>query len=131
MHQQARSARHEHRDSEMERVARSSSLEEAFTMLTKLTVELSHFRAERPERRSSHVKYSLNLHNAKSVLLFSCPNDQCIGGDFDLSAPLAEAVAARSPSVLGEITCQGWRNNATIGSVRCHNLLRYKLDAVY
>ena len=81
--------------------------------------------------RNSQIKYTVNLANAKSVFRFSCQNSECIGGDFDLSEELAKAVAARRKTASGEMCCQGWRNKTTIDTVRCHNILRYKLSFGY
>jgi len=93
-------------------------------------VELEHLDPD-GQSRSSHVKYSVNLANAKSVFRFNCPNHECIRGDFDLSAELAKAVQARRKIVSGEIVCQGWRSRTTVGKTRCHNILRYKLALGY
>lgn len=130
-HRKSTTARQEFRDQENERVKSSTSLAVEFPELRTLTVLLTHFRPERPSRRSSEVKYRLDLRHAKSVLLFSCPNDRCVGGDFDLSASLAEVVASRARRFVGEVTCQGWQSHAMIGTVRCRNLLRYELAATY
>jgi hypothetical protein len=58
---------------------------------------------------------------------FACPNNECVGGNFDLSAALARAVAERRNSVIGELRCQGWQSKATIDQVLCDHVLRYKL----
>ena len=42
------------------------------------------------------MKYVANPQHAKSVLVFACPVRQCAGGDFDLTAKLAEAVGGSS-----------------------------------
>ena len=131
MHHRTGTARQEFRDQENERVEGSRSLAETFQELRTLTVELAHFRGDRPTRKASQIKYRVNLGNAKSVFLINCPNDQCVGGDFDLSAPLASAVAKRTRTVMGELICQGWRNSTTIDQVRCNNVLRYKLAVGY
>src|SRR4051812_2271039 len=91
MHHPKDSPRQQYRQSEINRIESSASLAESFTQLRSLTVELAHFRPERP-RKASPIKYSVNLAKAKSVFRFSCPNDQCVGGDFDLSAEVAKAI---------------------------------------
>jgi hypothetical protein len=78
--------------------------------------------------RSSEIKYVVNLAHAKSVFRFDCLNGECVGGDFDLSEELANAVRARRPVATGEMCCQGWSSKSTINTVRCHNILRYKLS---
>jgi hypothetical protein len=131
MHQRIPSPRQVFRQLEMERLALSATLEATFENLKTLTLELSHFRAERPQRGGSSIKYRVNLTHAKSLFRFNCPNDECVGGDFDLSEALADAVASKAHKVVGEVLCQGWRSQATIGDVHCHNLLRYTLLAEY
>lgn len=115
---------------ERQRVLESPSLSEKFRKLKSLTVDLGYFNPD-GETRNSQVKYTVNLEHAKSVFRFGCHNHECVRGDFDLSEVLAEAVAARRPTVSGEVRCQGWRNRAGIDTVPCHNLLRYKLTLKY
>ena len=73
----------------------------------------------------------VNLANAKSVFRFDCLNNECVRGDFDLSEDLANAIAAHRTSAVGEMCCQGWRSKTTIGTVQCHNILRYTLSLGY
>jgi hypothetical protein len=54
-----------------------------------------------------------------------------VGGDFDLSTELANAVAGRNETASGELVCRGWRSKTTIDSLLCHNILRYKLSIGY
>jgi len=122
--------RKEYRQQENQRVADSASLAETFRELKSLTVDLAYFDPKSVIRRSE-MKYTVNLANAKSRFRFNCPNERCVGGDFDLSAELAKAVVARQTASTGEATCQGWRSNTEIGQVHCHNILRYKLRAEY
>jgi len=131
MYQQRIGARAAYRISEAERVKGSATLAQQFQKLKSLTVHLSFFGAEANGKSSQELKYSVNLANAKSVFRFSCPNDECIGGDFDLSKELSRAVAARTKIVNGEMTCEGWRSRTTINTVHCHNILRYKLTLGY
>ena len=120
----------EHREREGQRVRESSTLAERFEKLKALTVELSFFDSS-GVTKNSHIKYTVNLANAKSVFRFNCPNGECVGGNFDLSAELANAVAARHTTAAGEVICQGWRSKTTMEKVRCHNILRYKLTVGY
>jgi hypothetical protein len=48
-----------------------------------------------------------------------------------LKQPLAEAVEKRRTTASAEMCCQGWQNKTTIDTVRCHNILRYKLSLEY
>jgi hypothetical protein len=130
MHEQKPNPRKEYRQRENQRVADSASLAETFRELKSLTVHLAHL-DPRMFSKPSEMKYSVNLANAKALFRFNCPNERCVGGDFDLSAELARAVAARRTTSTGEATCQGWRSNTEIGQVRCHSILRYKLKAEY
>ncbi len=122
--------RKEYRKQESRQVEDSPTLAQAFRDLKSLTVDLAYFSPGR-FARNSQIKYTVNLANAKSRFRFSCPNEKCVGGDFDLSTALAKAVGARQTSLTGEVTCQGWRCQTDIGQMRCHHILRYKLIAEY
>jgi hypothetical protein len=65
------------------------------------------------------------------VFRFNCTNDECVGGDFDLSAALANAIAAHHTTASGEVICQGWRSKTSIDHAPCHNILRYRLSLGY
>lgn len=130
MRQHKPSPRVEFRQKENLRVQDSASLTEKFRKLKSLTVELNYFNAE-GINRSSQMKYKVNLANAKSVFRFDCSNRECVCGDFDLSDVLAKAIAGKRKTVTGEATCQGWRNKDGINTIRCLNILRYKLTLGY
>jgi|ERR1051326_198874 hypothetical protein len=124
------SPRAEYLAQEKQRVAESASLLDRFQELKTLTVEVVYYDADSFSKRAE-MKYSVNLAHAKSVFRFSCPNNECVGGDFDLSAPLANAVHEREETAIGELICQGWHNQSTIGRVPCRNILRYKFSLGY
>lgn len=129
-HQQKHSPRAAYRHEQGQRVLASPSLAATYPKLRTLTVDLELFDPQGLSR-SSQVKYSVNLDHAKALFRFACQNHDCVAGDFDLSEVLATAVAARETMVVGELCCEGWRNRATIGSLKCRNLLRYKLAIRY
>lgn len=129
-HSQKTSPRGEYILQENQRVQESPSLAEKFKKLKSLTVELGYYDTKGVSK-NSQVKYTVNLNHAKSVFRFSCHNQECVRGDFDLSEEIAKAVAAHRTTVSSEICCQGWRNRATIDTVRCNNILRYKLTLGY
>jgi hypothetical protein len=130
MYQQRIGVRAQYRQQQTQRVKDSATLSDRFKKLKSLTIELEFYDPE-GVTRSSQIKYMVNLENAKSVLRFNCPNNECVRGDFDLTDELAEAVAKRRTDVTGELVCQGWRSRATVRSVRCHNILRYRLRLKY
>ena len=130
MRHQKIGARAEYRQAEEQRTRDSASLSDKFRQLKTLTVDLAFYNPE-GVTRNSQIKYTVNLANAKSVFRFSCQNGECVGGDFDLSEEIAKAVAARRKTARGEMCCQGWRNKTSIGTIRCHNILRYKLSFGY
>jgi hypothetical protein len=130
MYQQRLGARAEYRQQEAQRVKESASLADRFRRLKSLTVNLTHYNPD-GVTKGSEIKYEVNLANAKSVFRFSCPNNECVQGDFDLSEEIADAVDAHRTTVTGEIACQGWLSKATIDKVHCHNILRYKLTLTY
>lgn len=120
------SPRNEYLIEENQRANASPSVAEAFPMVTAMAVDLSYFDSERPER-TSQIKYRYNLEHAKSVWRVDCQNSECVGGDFDLSDILAEAVADRRAEVTGRLLCQGWRTRTLIGSARCGKIIEYHL----
>jgi hypothetical protein len=122
--------RKEYRQQESQRIADSATLAETFRDLKSLTLDLMHFSPGSPTK-NSEIKYTVNLANAKARFRFSCRNEQCVAGDFDLSVALAKAVAAHQTNVTGEVICQGWRSQTAIDQVHCHQILRYKLTAEY
>lgn len=130
MHHQKLGPRAEYRQREVQRVKDSATLAERFGELKSLTVDLAFFGPESLSH-SSQLKYTVNLAHAKSLFRFDCPNQECVGGDFDLSAPLANAIGARLTTVTGELVCQGWRSKTVIDRVPCGHILRYKLTVGY
>ena len=122
--------RAEYRQVEIQRVKDSATLAQAFGELKSLTVDLAYFDQE-GHTKSGNIKYTVNLAHSKSLFRFDCPNNECVGGDFDLSAELANAVANRNTVGEGVLTCQGWRSKTTIGEMSCLNVLRYKFSLGY
>ena len=130
MHRHKIGPRAEYRDQEGERVRASPSLADKFQKLKSLVVRLGYYDSDGVYQNRS-LTYVVNLDGAKSVFRFTCPNEQCIRGDFDLTKELASAVAKRRTKVTGEVACQGWQDKTTIDSVHCHNILRYELKLAY
>ena len=119
--------RAEYRQQQNERVRDSLPVAKRFSSLKALKVELIHTRSQgtSPVRE---IKYTVSLAHAKSVFRFDCTNDECVGGDFDLSEKLADAVRARQAIVTGSMSCPGWSTKDTINTLRCNCLLHYKLS---
>ena len=130
MYSQRPSPRKDYRQNQNQRVNASATLAEQFPELTALIVDLVYF-SRGSFTRNSEIKFTVNLAHAKSLFRFNCPNDQCVGGDFDLSAELAKAVEKHRTNLAGEVICQGWRSQTEIGQERCLNTLRFKLSAAY
>ena len=130
MYQQRIGARSEYRQQEGQRVKDSATLSDTFRRLKSLTVLLEYYAPE-GDTKTSQIKYEVNVANAKSVFRFSCPNNECVRGDFDLSEKLATGVHEHQKKVNGEMVCQGWRSKTTIDSVRCRNILRYTFNLGY
>jgi hypothetical protein len=122
--------RAEYRQQQAQRVSESPTLSELFPELKTLTVESAYFNPD-GGTRNREIKFTPNLEHARSVFRVECVNQECVGGDFDLSDVLAHAVAERQTKVTGEMPCQGWRSKTTIGQVHCHDILRYELTLGY
>jgi hypothetical protein len=130
MRHQKPTPRSDYRLQQSQRAKASASLAERFRELKSLTVEFGYFSPE-GITRNSQIKYTVNVEHARSVFRLDCNNDECVGGDFDLSDALARAVTARLTAATGEMCCQGWLSKTAIDRVRCHNILRYKLSLEY
>lgn len=130
MYQQRLGARAEYRQEESQRVKDSPSLATKFRKLKSLTVVLKYYNPE-GLTKTSEIKYEVNIENAKSVFRFSCPNDECVRGDFDLTKELTDAVAAHRRTVSGKMICEGWRSKTTIDTVHCNNILQYQFSLGY
>jgi hypothetical protein len=124
------SPRDEYLLQEKQRVDDSATLQEKFPDLKTLTVDIAYLISENRIQRGQ-MKYTVNVAHAKSVFRLSCPNSECVEGDFDLSAELASVIRARLPAISGELVCQGWQSRTTIGQVPCRNILCYTLSLEY
>src|SRR6266567_4023969 len=113
----------EYRLLQSERIKSSASLAESFPKLKSLRVDLEYFDASGITRNGG-MKYKANLEHAKSIFCFNCLNGECVGGDFDLSNQLSQAIVSKRKSVIGELRCQGMRHNKERKDrVPCHNIL--------
>ncbi|MDA1276700.1 MAG: hypothetical protein O2960_22000 [Verrucomicrobia bacterium] len=130
MNQGKPTPRKDYRKQESQRAQESACLSKKFPELKSLTVEFGYFGRE-GQSRNRQIKYTVNPDHAKSVFRLDCPNAECVCGDFDLSDALTQAVAARQPTVTGELNCQGWISKTAIDQTHCHNILRYKLSLEY
>jgi hypothetical protein len=126
----AKNPRAEHRQAQRQRVDEAVRLAEKYPQLNSLKVALEFVNRE-GMTKTTEMKYSANLEHAKSVLVFVCPISECCGGDFDLTAKLAEAVAKRRTKVAGEMPCLGSHKKAVGEVAPCRSVLRYTLNLVY
>ena len=122
--------RFEYREQESQRAKNSPTLAHKFPQLKALIVHLGYY-SPAGVTKNSQIKFLPNLDNARSVFRVDCPNNGCIRGDFDLTEPLAEAVAQHRTTFTAELCCQGWQSHTTIDTVRCRNILRYTLHLKY
>ena len=122
--------RFEYREQESQRVKDAPTLANRFPQLKALILDLGYYSPE-GVTKNSQIKFTPNLQNGKAVIRIDCPNNGCIRGDFDLTAPVAKAVAEHRATVTGEMCCQGWQSKTTIDTVPCHNILRYTLRLEY
>ena len=121
----------EYRLQQIQRVNDSASLANKFPKLKSLVVDLEYFESDGLTRNGG-LRYKVNVQHAKSLFCFTCPSGECIGGDFDLSEAVADAVAGRRKLVEGQIQCQGsHRRPKQPELIPCRNLLRYKLSLAY
>ena len=130
LHVPNRNPRQEYRLKQRERIEASPSIATKFPRLKGLKVTLEFFDAA-GSTKHGEVKCKLNVEHAKSALWFACSGVECTCGDFDLSGPLAKAVAGRGKVAAGELRCQGTRKQGDRQPVACGTLLRYKFHLNY
>ena len=126
----ARNPRAEHRQAQRQRMDEAVRLVEKYPQVKTLKVALEFVNRE-GMTKTTEMKYSANLEHAKSVVVFVCPSSECCGGDFDLTAKLAEAVSKGQTKIAGEMHCLGSHKTASGQIAPCRSLLRYKLNLVY
>jgi hypothetical protein len=125
-----RNPRAEHRQAQRLRVDEAVSLAAKYPHLKTLKVALEFVDRE-GMTKTTEMKYSANPEHAKSVLVFVCPISECCGGDFDLTAKLADAVSKRRTKVAGEMPCLGSHKKASGQVAPCRSVLRYTLNLAY
>ncbi len=130
MHVPKRNQRQEYRLKQRERIEASPLMTQKFPALKALKVTLKFFDAT-GTTQNGEMKCKLNVEHARSALWFTCPGVECLGGDFDLSGPLAEAVARRQKVASGELCCPGTRKRGDRERSACQTLLRFKLILDY
>src|SRR4051794_36894732 len=86
--------RMEHRLHQAEIINSSATLAEKYPNLKSLRVDLTYMDSE-GGARSGGMKYKVNLEHAKSRFYFNCVQSDCVGGDYDLTEKLAEAIAKK------------------------------------
>ncbi len=118
--------RADYRQKESLRASQSAPLAERFEELKALTVEFAYLNPDGSSRNRA-IKYTVNIERARSVFRIDCLNHECVGGDYDLSDQLAQAVKLRQSTVTGEMHCQGWQDKDSIDRIRCDHVLSFKL----
>jgi len=109
-----------------ERAEKSASLAVTYPRLKALKLELLYFDREIISRGQSIV-YRANLEAAKSILHFNCPSSLCHGGGFDLSKVLQSAMTGFRKSKVGEVHCQGSRDEESGDTAPCKSMLHFKM----
>ena len=128
--QPAKNAQAEHRLAQRLRADEAKPLAEIYPLLKSLKGSLEFADRDSITKRTE-VKYAANLEHAKSVLVFACPVHECAGGDFDLTAKLAEAVRGNRTKLEGEMYCLGSHKRASGTLAPCRSVLRYRLRLAY
>jgi hypothetical protein len=124
--------RTEYRRGRAAQIDNSPSLAARFPKLKILRVVTDYFDSS-GEARTGGMKYKVNPAHGKSLFCFNCMNVDCIGGDYDLTDPLAQAVARKQTVAEGELRCQGTRHSKERKphDRPCQSILRYKLTLGY
>jgi len=123
--------RTEYRLRRTDQINSSPTLSEKFPKLKLLRVTVDFFDSS-GVTRTGGMKYKVNLAHGRSLLSFNCVHPECIGGDYDLTEQLAQAIADKRKVVEGELRCQGTRYNKERKQEKpCQSILRYKLTLGY
>jgi hypothetical protein len=122
--------RQQYRLRQRDLIEASPFIAEKFPHLKALKLSLEYYDAA-ATTKSAELKCTLNLGRARSALWYACPCHDCIGGDFDLSEALANAVAGQRRQMTGDLRCAGTRKEAHGDRVPCKTLLRYRLNLSY
>lgn len=122
--------RAEYRLRRNELVNSSLTMQQKFPALKKLAIDIEYFDAGGITRTGA-MTCKPNLLHAKSILCFNCTQPECVGGDFDLTNELAQAVSTGQKSVQGEMRCQGTQHKNRKDPGPCQSILRYKLSLSY
>lgn len=125
-----RNLRQEYRLKQREQINASPLMTKEFPQLKSLKVTVEYFDAIGGGKNGG-MKCKFNVEHARTALWFACPAGECMGGDFDLSEPLARAVASRQELLAGELLCAGTRKRGDRARVPCQTLLRYTLHLKY
>ncbi len=125
-----RNAFTEHRQAQRQRCDEAASLAQKYPQLKSLKLSLEFINRDGVTKHS-HMKYSANPEHAKSVLVFVCPIPDCFGGDFDLTAKLAETIAARRSKASGKLFCLGSHRKGPDKLEPCRSELHYTLTLAY
>ena len=125
----ARNAHEEHRRAQRLRADEAKPLAQMYPLLKSLKGSLEFVRDA--ITKGTEMKYVANPEHAKSVLVFACPVRECAGGDFDLTAKLAQAVGERLTKIEGEMHCFGSHKRPSGILAPCQSVLRYTLRLAY
>jgi hypothetical protein len=125
-----RKLRLEYRLRQKEQMDASPFVTEKFPKLKRLNLILQYFDAD-GITKNADMKCKMNIEHTRSMLVFACPCQECLEGDFDLTEALANAVAKRRKIATGELRCQGTRKRLNLEPGPCHTLLRFEMILDY
>jgi hypothetical protein len=114
-----------------EQVNQSATLADTFPTVKALQVNVEFFDST-GTTRTGGMKYKVNLAHGKSHFCFNCVHDNCVGGDYDLTKELANAISGKVKVAEGEMRCAGTRHHRERKEQKpCQGILRYKLTLGY
>jgi len=124
------SPRSEYREEQFRRTRLAAKLQEKFASLAALSIKYNYLNPDGSPRHRE-VKFTVNVERASAVVRVDCLNPDCVGGDFDLSDALAQAVHIRQREVSGELRCEGWQDRFSIDHVLCHQRIAFEIALEY
>ena len=98
-----------------------------FPGIEELTVEMRFSDPDRKLTPSPHRR--IFVPGMQAFFDFQCPLKDCVGGGFDMSQAVPEALSRKkSRATAGKLSCQGKRKRAAAGESRCLLELDYHVS---
>ncbi len=69
--------------------------------------------------------------DSKAYFVIDCPYRECVGGGFDISKLVVDAINQGEAESTGELTCQGWQDKERVNKHSCLLKGKFKISIQY